>query len=86
MSVMEVTSIYYNKPIDPNGGARFKKTTIKSSLASSTFHEIGHVVHEGKTQDKVINFENYVKKHLGLPDRKKDETHNKTIKKGQYGN
>ena len=45
---MEVTDAYYKEPIDPQNGARFKKVTFQTNQTDLTFHEIGHVVYEGK--------------------------------------
>jgi len=86
VSVFAVTSAYYLKPIDPANGARFEQKTIKTNTAASTFHELGHVIYRGNTQDKVIDYENKARKQMGLPNRPYDETHNKTVTNKQYGN
>ena len=73
---MEVTDAYYKEPIDPQNGARFKKVTFQTNQTDMTFHEIGHVVYEGKGQHKVLDFNNIVRGILQLPKRQYDETHN----------
>jgi RHS repeat-associated protein len=84
-NVFTVTNAYYMQPIDPANGARFKQENIKTSTTISIFHEIGHVLERGNTQDRVLNYENGVRRQTGFPTRSYDETHNKTVKKGQYG-
>jgi len=64
----------------------FEQKSVPSNLASSTFHEIGHVIYKGQTQNKVLDYENKARKQMGLSLRPYDETHNRTVKKGQYGN
>ena len=49
-------------------------------------HEIGHVLYRGNTQDKVLDYKNKARKQLGLPKWPYDETYNKTVKTGRYGN
>ena len=84
MTVMEVTSAYYIQPIDPANGARFRETTIQTNLTDATLHEIGHVVYQGQTQNKVIDFNNSARKILNLPKRPYDETHNRNVRKTNY--
>ena len=78
---MEVTDAYYKEPIDPQNGARFKKVTFQTNQTDLTFHEIGHVVYEGKGQHKVLDFNNIVRGILQLPKRQYDETHNYKVRK-----
>ena len=78
---MEVTDAYYKEPIDPQNGARFKKVTFQTNQTDMTFHEIGHVVYEGKGQHKVLDFNNIVRGILQLPKRQYDETHNYKVRK-----
>ena len=77
---MEVTDAYYKEPIDPQNGARFKKVTFQTNQTDLTFHEIGHVVYEGKGQHKVLDFNNIVRGILQLPKRQYDETHNYKVR------
>ena len=77
---MEVTDAYYKEPIDPQNGARFKKVTYQTNQTDLTFHEIGHVVYEGKGQHKVLDFNNIVRGILQLPKRQYDETHNYKVR------
>ncbi|MFM9951112.1 MAG: RHS repeat domain-containing protein, partial [Saprospiraceae bacterium] len=86
LNIMAVTPAYYITPIVPANGPRFKQDTAKTNTADKTFHEIGHVLYRGDTQDKVLNYNNSVRKILGLKNRPYDETHNKTVKEKQYGN
>ena len=78
---MEVTDAYYKEPIDPQNGARFKKVTFQTNQTDLTFHEIGHVVYEGKGLHKVLDFNNIVRGILQLPKRQYDETHNYKVRK-----
>ena len=78
--VFEVTEAYYILPIDPKNGDRFKGKTIETNPADLLFHEFGHVINAGKSQDKVLTYNNYVRKILGLTLRKPDENHNATVK------
>jgi RHS repeat-associated protein len=80
VSVFAVTPVYYMQPINPANGPRFNRLTIPSSTTVTIFHEIGHVLERGNTQDKVLNFENKAKRQIGLPIRPPDETHNRTVK------
>ncbi|MDR1764311.1 MAG: RHS repeat-associated core domain-containing protein [Dysgonamonadaceae bacterium] len=84
MTVMEVTSAYYMQPINPANGARFRETTVQTNFADVTFHELGHVIYQGQSQDKVIDFNNRVRKILNLPKRPYDETHNRTVRQTNY--
>jgi len=59
---------------------------IADNKTADTFHEFGHVINRGKSQDKVLDYENLARKQLGLSPRPYDETHNRTVKKSQYGN
>lgn len=83
-NVFAVTPAYYKTPIDPNNGARFTETKVQSNQTDLTFHELGHVVNSGKSQDRVINFNNLVRKIIGLNPRPYDETHNSNVTKGNY--
>ena len=73
-----VTDAYYITPIDPANGARFKGvTTIQTNVTDATFHEIGHVIYQGQAQDKVLDYNNNIRKILGFPKRFPDEEHNR---------
>lgn len=106
-NVMAVTPAYYIKPIDPANGARFQSTTVTGDVNSTTFHELGHVVYQGQSQDNVINYDNAARNArvqgynvtsiraltnrrvyvpASLAPRPYDETHNRTVIKGNYGN
>lgn len=82
ITTMDVTPQYYQQqqPIDPFGPARFERRTYSTNIADGTFHEFGHVLYEGKAQDNVLRFNNLVRSILGLPGRRPDETHNRTIR------
>jgi len=106
-NVMAVTPAYYIQPIDPANGARFQSTTVTGDVNNTTFHELGHVVYQGQSQDKVINYDNAARSArvqgynvtsvrtltnrrvyvpASLAPRPYDETHNRTVIKGNYGN
>ncbi len=56
-TVQAVNSAYY-----ANGGISVPGTTtaatVNSSMQNATLHELGHVIYSGKSQDKVLNFDN----------------------------
>jgi len=84
ISTMDITSHYYQQPIDPSGPARFQRQTYSTNITDRTFHELGHVLYEGETQDKVLNFNNLVRSILGMQRRRPDEHHNSTIRYNIY--
>ncbi|WP_289035466.1 hypothetical protein [uncultured Flavobacterium sp.] len=87
ISVMEVTEQYYSskgsfpKPGDP---PNFKEAKVTTNTENATWHGIGHVIYAGQSQDKVIDFDNEVRKASTptLPARNPDETHNSTVTSG----
>lgn len=85
VNVMEVTSNYYSsKGTMPSPGdpPNFKPATVQTNPENSTIHGIGHVINAGKSQDKVLNYDNKARNQAGLPKRNPDETHNSTVTKG----
>ncbi len=70
-TVNAVTPLFYRDIIDPNAGASFKPVTIQLTTGDMLFHEFGHLIYEGQTQDKVLKYNNYFRK---LSDSKKDPT------------
>ena len=87
VNVLEVTSNYYDTkgtmPV-PGGEPNFKPATVATNPENSTWHGIGHVINAGKSQEKVLDFDNKARA-LSTPTltpRKPDETHNKTVTKG----
>jgi len=84
ITVMAVTPAYYLSPIDPANGARFKETTVQTNVNDATFHEIGHVIYKGQTQNKVIDFNNTIRTILNLPKRPYDETHNRNVRQTNF--
>ena len=83
-TVYAVTPAYYVTPIIPDNGPRFIKETISQGVNDVTFHEIGHVIYQGKAQNNVINYHNRVRRILNLAPRPYDETHNRNVKRGVY--
>lgn len=87
VSVMEVTSNYYSsKGTTPslNDPPNFKMGTTETNPENATWHGLGHAIYAGKTQDKVLNFDNRTRKMMSpsLQMRKADEGHNKTVTTG----
>jgi hypothetical protein len=80
LTVLAITSTYFKKPIIESNGPRFKETKIQTNVTDATFHELGHIIYQGRTQNKVINFNNRVRKILKFTNRPDDESHNITIK------
>ena len=74
-----VTDSYYSHDMTK---PRFKSSTVATNLADATYHEIGHVIYEGKSQDKVISYQNSARRSMGMPKREYDETHNCKVRKG----
>ena len=83
-TVLKVTPAYYLSPVDPANGNRFESVTIKQGINDVTFHEIGHVIYQGKSQNKVIDYHNKSRNRLLLTPRPYDEHHNKNVKRGVY--
>lgn len=83
-TVLKVTPAYYLSPVDPANGNRFESVTIKQGINDVTFHEIGHVIYQGKSQNKVIDYHNKSRNSLLLTPRPYDEHHNKNVKRGVY--
>ena len=84
LSIYAVTSAYFISPIDPSNGARFKQINISTNLTDAFFYEIGHILYQGNTQDKVIDFNNKLRKAIDLPIRPYDENHNRKVKNRNY--
>ena len=73
-----VTNAYYIIPLNPANGPRFKDvTTINTNATDATFHEIGHIIYQGQTTDNVLNYNNNIRKIIGLPNRPPDKSHNR---------
>jgi hypothetical protein len=45
--------------------ARFQQQNIKNNTTGSVFHELGHVLERGNTQDRVIHYENNARRQFG---------------------
>ncbi len=57
-TVNEMGPAYYNGTPATTTNWWGRPVTVNTSTENSTWHEIGHVIHQGKTQDNVINFDN----------------------------
>lgn len=99
-TVYEVTETYYKHrkegtlpdPTD-NPPSYILNNDVEYSTENATFHGIGHVIYAGKSQEKVLDFDNSVRSlnKIKNPDnsfspnpmnkRNYDQTHNKTVKK-----
>jgi len=85
INVDVVTDAYYSyDPLVPGGPARFQSATVPTNSTDLMFHELGHVVYQGRTQDRVLDFNNIVRTQIGLPKRPYDETHNRKVRQGMY--
>ena len=78
--VEAVTDAYYGDWSDLSHGAIVETVDVQLNVPDMISHEIGHVLNAGKTQDKVIDFNNKARKILGLPKRRYDEKHNERKK------
>ena len=54
----------------------YNEKIIPVNTTDMTFHEFGHFIYRGLPQDKVLNYNNYVRNILNLPKRHNDEFHN----------
>ena len=76
-----VTSDYYRLDGKPKyakeGDILFVLSKFITNTTDRTFHELGHVIYDGKPQSFVINYNNYLRKIIGLPIRKYDKEHNR---------
>ena len=89
INVFEVTQNYYDtkgKGILPKPGDKpnFKPATASTNPENATWHGIGHVIYSGESQEKVLDFDNKTRalSKPSLTPRNPDETHNKTVIKG----
>ncbi|RXM63289.1 hypothetical protein BOQ60_18220 [Chryseobacterium sp. CH1] len=85
VTVQEVTSNYYSsKGTMPSLGdpPNFKPATVQTNPENSTFHGLGHVINAGKSQEKVLNYDNKTRSQMNMPKRNPDETHNRTVTTG----
>ena len=78
--VEAVTDAYYGDWSDLSLGARVEIVDVQLNVPDMISHEIGHVLNAGKTQDRVIDFNNKARKILGLPTRRYDTNHNERKK------
>jgi RHS repeat-associated protein len=87
IDVLEVTDNYYETkgtvPVS-FGKPNFKPAKVAITPENATWHGIGHVIYAGKSQEKVLDFDNKTRalSTPALTPRKPDETHNKTVTKG----
>jgi len=57
-NVQAVNDFYYTSGGVVIPGITTTATSVTSSMENATWHELGHIVFQGKTQDKVLNFDN----------------------------
>lgn len=89
IKIYSVTDNYYKTygtVPTPDSEPNFKIETIKTNVSNLTWHGIGHVIYGGKTQNKVLDFDNKVREIMNLPKRPYDQTHNKMITTNISGN
>lgn len=80
INVEAITKSYFDPSI---GGSPYQTEKIQTNRTDGMFHELGHIIVGQGTQDKVINYNNHVRRAIGLPNRPYDRTHNKYIR-GTY--
>ena len=89
VNVIEVTQEFFNRQADPTrpldpANPPFRPANVQTNPSLTTFHGFGHIINGGKSQDKVLGFENKVIKAFNdvngtnLPDRNQDQNHNST--------
>ncbi len=77
-SVTEV-KVFELKNANDNQAGNYEPKQIKTNVTDMIFHEMGHKIMEGQTQDKVLEFNNRIRRILKLNKRKPDEEHNQFI-------
>ena len=70
-----VTDASYGDWSDLSLGVKLETVDVQLNVPDMISHEIGHVLYAGKTQDKVIDFNNKAREILGLPKRRYDIKH-----------
>ena len=84
LKTMIVTSAYYDCEGNPQnankGEVLFLKQKFWTNTTDRLFHEIGHVIYDGRPQNLVTDYNNYLSRIIGLPQRKYDEKHNRLIR------
>ena len=70
-----VTDASYGDWSDLSLGVKLETVDVQLNVPDMISHEIRHVLYAGKTQDKVIDFNNKARKILGLPERRYDIKH-----------
>lgn len=89
ISILRVTDAYYETygtVPTPNSKPNFSNETIKTNVSNLTWHGIGHVIFGGKSQDKVLDFDNKTRKLMNLSRRPYDQTHNRKVTNNVFGN
>jgi RHS repeat-associated protein len=88
-TVMEVTEEFFNRQVDPTrkidaANPPYRAANIQTNPTLTTFHGFGHIINGGKSQDKVIDYENRALKAFNdvngtnIPKRNQDENHHST--------
>ena len=84
LPTMLVTDDYYRlngkSEYAQKGDILFREGKFETNTTDRTFHEIGHLIYEGRPQSLVIDYNNYLRNIIGLPKRKYDEKHNRLKK------
>ena len=70
-----VTDASYGDWSDLSLGVKLETVDVQLNVPDMISHEIGHVLYAGKTQYKVIDFNNKAREILGLPKRRYDIKH-----------
>ena len=74
-----VTNFTVSEMIDENSimAANYRDKTVETNTTDMLFHEFGHKIYQGQSQDKVLDYNNDVRKLLKLKPRRSDYEHNK---------
>jgi len=74
-----VTNFTVSEMIDENSimAANYRDKTVETNTTDMLFHEFGHKIYQGQSQDKVLGYNNVVRKLLKLKPRRSDYEHNK---------
>lgn len=74
-----VTNFTVSEMIDENSimAANYRGKTVETNTTDMLFHEFGHKIYQGQSQDKVLGYNNVVRKLLKLKPRRPDFEHNK---------
>ena len=73
----ESDKFYYTQSGMLTHNGNYRDKTVEANTTDMLFHEFGHKIYQGQSQDKVLGYNNVVRKLLKLKPRRSDYEHNK---------